>query len=82
MRDEAKDEVYLPLTSTVILKRKQEMFYAPLDFENNLTLDALVDSRAFVSAVTQNNLGRNKRGSPELDSQNRQSSNFSATSSK
>ena len=33
MRDEQTNEVYLPLTSTVVLKRKQEMLYVPLDFE-------------------------------------------------
>ena len=51
VRDEQTNELYLPLTSTVILKRKQEKLYVPLDFENNLTVDALVDSRAFVSAI-------------------------------
>ena len=51
VRDEQTKELYLPLTSTVVLKRKQEMLYVPLDFENNLTVDALVDSRAFVSAI-------------------------------
>ena len=51
VRDEQTNQIYLPLTSTVILKRKQEMLYVPLDFENNLTVDALVDSRAFVSAI-------------------------------
>ena len=44
VRDEQTNEVYLPLTFTVVLKRKQEMLYVPLDFENNLTVDALVDS--------------------------------------
>ena len=44
VRDEQTNEIYLPLTSTVVLKRKQEMLYVPLDFENNLTIDALVDS--------------------------------------
>ena len=42
VRDEQTNEVYLALTSTVVLKRKQEMLYVPLDFENNLTVDALV----------------------------------------
>ena len=46
VRKEQTDEVYLPLTSTVVLKRKQEMLYVPLDFENNITVDALVDSGA------------------------------------
>ena len=51
VRDEQTNEVYLPLKSTVVLKRKQEMLYVPLDFENNLTVDALVNSGAFVSAI-------------------------------
>ena len=32
------------------------MLYVPLDFENHLTVDALVDSGSFVSAIAQNNL--------------------------
>ena len=56
VRVEQTDEVYLPLTSTVVLKRKPEMLYVPLDFKNNLTVDALVDSTAFVSAIAQNDL--------------------------
>ena len=56
VRDEQSNEMYLPLTSTVVLKRKQEMLYVPLDFENNLTVDALVDSGAFVSAIAQDDL--------------------------
>ena len=56
MRDEQTNEIYLPLTSTVVLKRKQKMLYVPLDFKNNLTVDALVDSRAFVSAIAQDDL--------------------------
>ena len=50
------NEIYLPLTSTIVLKRKQEMLYVPLNFENNLTVDALVDSRAFVSAIAYDDL--------------------------
>ena len=56
MRDEQTKEVYLPLTSTVVLKRKQEMLYVPPDFENDLKVDALVDSGAFISAIAQNDL--------------------------
>ena len=51
MRDEQTNEVYLPLTSTVVLKRKQEMLYVLLDFKKNLTVDALMESRAFVNAI-------------------------------
>ena len=53
VRDEQTNDVYIPLTSTVVLKRKQEMFYVPLDFEIILTVDALVDSGAFVSAIAR-----------------------------
>ena len=56
VRDEQTNEVYIPLTSPVVLKRKQEMLYVPLDIENNLTVDALVYSGAFVSAITQDDL--------------------------
>ena len=54
--DEQTNEVYLPLTSAVVLKKKQEMLYVPLDFEKNLTVDASVDSRAYVRAIVQNDL--------------------------
>ena len=56
VRDDQTNEVYIPLTSTLFLKRKQEMLYVLLDFENKLTVDALVDSRAFVSATAQDDL--------------------------
>ena len=64
VRDEQTNEIYLPLTSTGFLKRKQEMLYVPLDFENNLTADALVDSGAFVSAIAQDDLETIKQKAP------------------
>ena len=64
MRDEQTNEVYLPLTSTVVLKRKQEVLYVPPDFENNLTIDAMVDSGAFVSAIAQDDLETIKQKDP------------------
>ena len=64
VRDEQTNELYLPLTSTVLLKRKQEMMYVPLDFENTLTVDALADSKAFVSAIAQNDLDTIKQKAP------------------
>ena len=64
VRDEQTNQLYLPLTSTVVLKRKQEMLYVPLDFENNHTVDALVDSGAFVSAITQDDLETIKQKAP------------------
>ena len=64
MRDEQTNEVHLPLTSTVVLKRKQEMLYVPLDFENIPTVDALVDLGAFVSAIAQDDLETIKQKAP------------------
>ena len=58
--DEQTNEVYLPLTSTVVLKRKQEMLYVPLDFKN----DPPVDTGAFVSAIAQNDLDTIKEEAP------------------
>ena len=64
VRDDHTNEVYLPVTSTAVLNRKQEMLYVPLDFENNLTVDALVDSGAFVSAIAQDDLDTIKQKAP------------------
>ena len=64
VRDEQTNEIYLPLTSTVVLKRKQEMLYVPLDFENNLTIVVVVDSGAFVSAIAQDHLETIKQKAP------------------
>ena len=64
LRDDSTNELYMPLSSTIVLKRKEEMLYVPLDFENGLTIDALVDSGAYVSAIAQNELDRVKQQSP------------------
>ena len=64
VRDEQTNELYLPLMSTVVLKRKQEMLYVPLDFENNHTVDALLDRIAFVSAIGQDDLETIKQKAP------------------
>ena len=58
VRDDITNELYMPLSSTIVLKRKKEMLYVPLDFENGLTIDALVDSGAYVSAIAQKELDR------------------------
>ena len=44
VRVEITIELYMSLSSTIVLKRKKEMLYAPLDFENGLSIDAIVDS--------------------------------------
>ena len=40
----------MPLFSTIVLKPKNELLYIPLDFEDGLTIDAPVDSGAYVIA--------------------------------
>ena len=64
LRDDSTNALYMTLSSTIVLKRKKEMLYVPLDFENGLTIDALVDSGAYVSAIAQNELDRIKQQSP------------------
>ena len=63
VRDDSTNELYMPLSSTIVLKRKKEMLYVPLDFENVLTKDAVVDSGAYVSAIAQKELDRIKQQS-------------------
>ena len=64
LRDDTIRELYLPLSSTIVIKRKEEMLYVPLDFENGLTIDALADSGAYVGAIAQSELDRIKRQAP------------------
>ena len=66
VRDDSTNELYMPLSSTIVLKRKKEMLYVPPDFENGLTIDALVDSGAYVSAIAQKELDRIKQQSPSI----------------
>ena len=54
----------MPLSAKIVLKRKQEMLNVPVDFENGLTIDALVDSGAYVSAIAQKELDRIKQQVP------------------
>ena len=51
VRDAITIELYMPLSPTIVLIRKKEMLYVPLDFEKGLTIDALVDLRTYVSAI-------------------------------
>ena len=60
VRDEFTNELYMPRSSTIVLKGKKEMLYVPLDFENGLTIDSFVDSGAYVSVIAQNELDRIK----------------------
>ena len=42
------------------LKQKKKMLYVPIDFSNGVTIDALVDSGAYVSAIPEDELERIK----------------------
>ena len=64
VRDDMTNELYMPLSSIIVLKRKKEMLYVPLDFKNGLTIDAFVDLGAYVSAIAQTDLDRIKQQAP------------------
>ena len=64
VRDDVTNELYMPLSSTIVLRRKKVMLYVPLEFKNGLTIDALVDSGAYVSAIAQKELDRIKQQAP------------------
>ena len=76
MRDDITNELNMPLSSTIVFKLKKEMFYVPLDFKNGLTVDALVDSGAYVSAIAQKELDRIKQQSPSKILEIDESPNF------
>ena len=64
LRDDFTKELYMPLSSTILLKRIKQMLYVPLSFENGLTIDSLVNSGAYISAITQSELDRIKKQAP------------------
>ena len=64
VRDDFTNELYMTLSSRIVLKRKKEMLHVPLDFRNGLTVDALVDSGAYVSAKVQKQLDIIKQQAP------------------
>ena len=58
MRDETSLHAAI---SHEILQTKEKMLYVPLDLENGLTIDALVDSGAYISAIAMNWTEANKK---------------------
>ena len=64
VRNDITNELYMPISSTIVLKRKKEKLYVPLDFKNGLTINALVDSRAYISAIAQKELDKIKQQAP------------------
>ena len=49
--DEERNLSYLPISTSLTLKRKRHMYYIPMDFEK-LTLDGLIDT----GAISEQNL--------------------------
>ena len=76
VRDDITNELYMPLSSTIVLKRKKERLYVPLDFENGSTIDAFSDSGAYVSAIAQKELERIKQQAPSNITKTDQPPNF------
>ena len=77
VRNDITNEFYMPLSSTIVLKRKKKMMYVLLDFEKGLRIDDLVDSRAYVSAIAQTQFHRFKQQAPRQHLQNQRISQFS-----
>ena len=50
---------YLPMSTSLTLKRKRHMYYMPMDFEK-LTLDGLIDTGALTSAISEQDLNKIK----------------------
>ena len=66
VRVDITNELYMPLSSTIVLKRKKAMLHVPLGFENGPIKDALVDSGAYVSAIAQTGFDRMKQQAPAI----------------
>ena len=64
VRDDITNEFYMPLSSTIVLKRKKKMWYIPQNFGNGLTIDAMVDSGAYVIAIAHKELDMIKQQAP------------------
>ena len=64
MRDDFTNELYMPLSSTIVLKRKKKLLDVPLDLKNGSKIDALVALRSYVSAIAQKKLNNNKQQAP------------------
>ena len=53
--DKERNLSYLPISTSLTLKRKRHMYYIPMDFEK-LTLDGLIDTGALTSAISEQDL--------------------------
>ena len=57
--DKERNVSYLPISTSLILKRKRHMYYKPMDFEK-LTLDGFIDTGALTSAISEQDLNKIK----------------------
>ena len=64
VRNDITNDLYMPLSSTNFLERKEEMLYVLLDFKNVLTTDSLVGLGAYVSAIAEKELDIIKQQAP------------------
>ena len=57
--DKERNLSYLPISTSLTLKRKRHMYYIPMDFEK-LTLNGLIDTGALTSAISEQDLKKIK----------------------
>ena len=57
--DQERNLSYLPMSTSLTLKRKRHLYYMPMDFEK-LTLDGLIDTGALTSAISEQDLNKIK----------------------
>ena len=62
--DKNSIERCLPLSSTIVHKRKEETLYMALNFSNDLRIDALVDSGAYDNANAATEMNKIKQQAP------------------
>ena len=59
-----KDSDYIPLMSAIALKEKKRMRFLPIDF-NTVKIDALLDSGAYINAISENNAEKLRQNSSQ-----------------
>ena len=57
--DKERNLSFLPISTSLTLKRKRHMYYMPMDFEK-LTLEGLIDTGALTSAISEQDLKKIK----------------------
>ena len=68
VRDDITNELYMPLSSTIVLKRKKEMLYVLLDSKIGLTIYAIVHSGAYIRAIARLNCTESNNKPPPTSS--------------